>query len=68
MGYTLIVTDDRIKVKGRAENNLIFSAPSGLVIILETIGIDAEAIDFHHTEAPQRTRHVVEVHDGFTGV
>ena len=66
--HVCIVTDDRIKVKGRAENNLIFSAPSGLVVILETLGIDADAIHSHHTEAPERTCHVVEVHDGFKSV
>jgi hypothetical protein len=38
------------------------------VVVLDTDGIDAAAIDSHHTEAPERTCRMVEVHDGFKTV
>jgi len=40
-----------------------FSPPSGLVVVLDTHGIDTRSIHAHNAEASERTCRVVEVHN-----
>ena len=63
-----IIFDLVVTAAMEGERIFKFSPPSGLVVVLDTHGIDPCTINVLDAEASESTRSVIEVQNGMNGV